>query len=137
MLLTDLAECRRSSAERLRARTCNPCRRSVAPKLFLELLENRSLPSAAPFPIPGGLGPLFPGEPFEHVFLPGPVDAGLPFGEPSAITDFNGFVGAAHVEGTGTGSVGVSALYDVDLRFMQGTYRGDDGNLHFGTFALV
>ena len=110
--------------------------------LSLEPLEERSLPSTVPpLPIPeDGIAPGI------HAFLPGPADApatASPFGrEPSTITDFTGFVAVAHLQGTGTPSGGsgadaVSTLYDVDLRIMQGTYRGVDGRFHFGTFALV
>jgi hypothetical protein len=58
-------------------------------------------------------------------------------GEPSTITDFNGFVGVAHVQGTGTDGQGHTLLWDADLRFMQGDYRGVDGRLHSGTFGFV
>jgi hypothetical protein len=110
--------------------------------LSLETLEDRSLPSAvAPIPIPAQA--IAPGI---HAFLPGPADAPLsmlPFGrEPSTITDFNGIVGVVHLQGTGTptggtGTDAISTLYDVDLRFMKGFYRGVDNQFHFGTFAFV
>jgi hypothetical protein len=110
--------------------------------LSLEPLEDRSLPSTvAPLPIP--FEPVGPGV---HLFLPGPADAplsSLPFGrDPSAITDFTGFVGVAHLQGTGTPSGGtgadaVSTLTDIDVRFMQGVYRGVDNAFHFGTFAFI
>src|SRR5262249_12785005 len=101
-----------------------PRRRSAGHKLSLELLQDRSLPSVAPLPIPGGLPGFLPGEPFEHIYLPGPADAPPPFGnEPSTITDFNGFIGVAHFEGTGTDGDGNTLLVDIDLRFMQGVYR--------------
>jgi hypothetical protein len=92
-------------------------------------------------PIPAE--PIAPGI---HTFLPGPADApatASPFGgEPSTITDFTGFVAVAHLQGTGapsggTGSDAATTLYDVDLRVMQGVYRGVDGRSHFGTFAFV
>lgn len=86
--------------------------------------ENTALPN----PIPGGLsvgGTLF------HVFLPGPG------AEPSSITDFNGTVGVAHVQGTGKDSANNPFLYDTDLRFMDGVYRGKDGRTHRGTFGFV
>lgn len=86
--------------------------------------ENAALPN----PIPGGItvgGTLF------HVFLPG---AGA---EPSSITDFNGTVGVAHVQGTGKDSGGNPFLYDTDLRFMDGVYIGKDGRTHKGTFGFV
>jgi hypothetical protein len=109
---------------------------------LVEPLEDRNLLSAvAPLPIPAQV--IAPGI---HAFLPGPADAPLsmlPSGrEPSTITDFIGFVGVAHLQGTGTpaggsGTDALSTLYDVDLRFMQGVYRGVDNQFHFGTFALV
>ena len=83
----------------------------------------------APVPIPAGGGPF-------HVFPPGlngvPIDA-----EPATITNFNGFVGVAHVEGTGTDGHGNPLLWDEDLRFMQGVYQGVDGRQHQGTFAFL
>jgi hypothetical protein len=61
--------------------------------------------------------------------------------DPSSITDFNGFVGVADVQGTGTarypdGSHEV-LLYDTDMRFMKGTYVAKDGHVHNGAFAFV
>jgi hypothetical protein len=105
-------------------------------------LEVRSLPSTVP-PVPIPEQPIAPGA---HAFLPGPADApaaSLPFGrDPSTITDFVGFVAEAHLQGTGTPSGGAgsdaqSTLGDVDLRIMQGVYRGVDNEFHFGTFAFV
>lgn len=78
--------------------------------------------SVAPRPIPETL---FPGAPF-HVLSPGSE-------EPSTITDFNGFVGATEIQGTGTGGL----LFDVDMRFMKGTYVGVDGMVHHDTFGFV
>jgi hypothetical protein len=72
--------------------------------------------------------------------LPGPVDSSTPNksgGDPSTITDFNGFVGVAHVQGTGTDGSGNALFWDVDLRFMKGVYQGVDGNIHQATFAFV
>lgn len=61
--------------------------------------------------------------------------------DPSSITDFKGFVGVADVRGTGTaenpdGST-ETLLFDTDMRFMQGVYKGVDGNVHQGTFGFV
>src|SRR5262245_47101752 len=104
----------------------------------VEPLEDRTVPSVAPLPIPGGFGPFLPGEPFQHLNLPGPADVPQPSGnEPSTITDFNGFIGVAHFEGTGHDGDGTLLKWDADLRFMQGIYRGVDGRLHQGTFAEV
>jgi len=115
--------------------------RSPNRRLFVELLEDRSLPSVAPLPIPGGV--LVPnpfGGPDVHFHKPGPADSATPDkvgGDPSSINDFNGFVGVAHVQGTGTDGDGNTLLWDVDIRFMKGVYQGVDGNLHRGTFAFV
>jgi hypothetical protein len=96
---------------------------------------------AKPVPIPGG-SPALGGD--HHVFAPGPnanfdpIDA-----EPSTITDLNGFVGLAYISGqvkqtnTVTGEVRMLPFVDSDMRFMKGVYRGTDGKLHRGAFALV
>jgi hypothetical protein len=125
-----------------------PRRRAAPQRLILERLEDRCVPSASPLPIPGQVFSALPGgNPFGgptiHFGLPGPADntiASLPRtigGEPSTITNFNGFIGVAHVEGTGTDNHGNSYFWDVDLRLMDGVYRGDDGDVHQGTFAFV
>jgi hypothetical protein len=67
-----------------------------------------------------------------------------PFGpglDPSSITDFNGFVGVADVQGTGTatnpdGST-ETLLFDTDMRFMSGVYVGVDGAVHKGAFGFI
>jgi hypothetical protein len=61
--------------------------------------------------------------------------------DPSTIGDFNGFVGVADVQGTGTatnpdGST-EELLFDTDMRFMSGVYVGVDGAVHKGTFGFV
>jgi hypothetical protein len=124
------------------------CRPLARTRPSLEALEDRSLPSGTPLPIPGVLFPAAPGGnpfggPAVHVDLPGPADNTTPTlprvigGEPSTITDFNGFIGGAHVEGTGTDNHGNTFFWDVDLRFMDGVFQGDDGRIHQGTFAFV
>ena len=94
--------------------------------------------SFAPVPIPGGspfLGGSF------HVFGPNaidPIDA-----EPITITNLNGFVGLAYISGmvtqtnTQTGETLRLPFINSDMRFMQGVFRGADGRIHQGTFALV
>jgi len=61
--------------------------------------------------------------------------------DPSSITDFNGFVGVADVQGTGTATYADNStetlLYDTDMRFMTGTNRGKDGQVYKGTFGFV
>jgi hypothetical protein len=108
-------------------------------RLFLERLEDRSLPSVSPIPIPGGLAPSPFGGPDIHSRLPGPADAtsGRTGGEASTITDFNGFVGVANVQGTGTDNNGNSLFWDTDLRLIDGVFEGVDGAIHQGTFAFV
>ena len=66
---------------------------------------------------------------------------GPPGVDPSSITDFKGQVGVADVQGTGTarnpdGST-ETLLFDTDMRFMKGTYVGQDGAVHRGTFGFV
>ena len=61
--------------------------------------------------------------------------------DPSSITDFNGQVGVAEVQGTGTarnpdGRV-ETLLFDTDMRFMKGIYVGQYGAVHRGTFGFV
>jgi hypothetical protein len=61
--------------------------------------------------------------------------------DPSSIGDFNGAVGVADVQGTGTatnpdGST-ETLLFDTDMRFMSGVYVGQDGAVHKGTFGFV
>jgi hypothetical protein len=82
-----------------------------------------------PRPIPGGIQPLGPGTEVFHAFFPGT-------GEPSTITDFNGFVGVAHITGTGAGAnAGLS--FDVDNRFMTGEYIALNGRHFNATFGFL
>src|SRR5215470_4199145 len=59
----------------------------------------------------------------------------------SSITDFNGFVGVADVQGTGTGTnpdgSTETLLFDTDMRFISGVYQGADAAVHKGTFGFV
>jgi hypothetical protein len=61
--------------------------------------------------------------------------------DPSSITDFNGFVGVADVQGSGTATnpdgTTDMLLFDTDMRFMSGVYVGQDGRKHKGTFGFV
>jgi hypothetical protein len=81
--------------------------------------------AGAPRPIPGGVQPFGPGTEVFHVFPPGA-------GEPSTITDFNGFVGVAHIQGAGAG-----LTFDVDNRFMTGEYIALNGRHFNATFGFL
>jgi hypothetical protein len=90
----------------------------------------------APKPIPGGFRYFGPGSELFHGFSPG---CGL---EPSSITDFNGLVGVAHIQGNGTQtdtSTGkdTTLFFDADMRFMQGHYIGVDGKRHKSCFCFL
>jgi hypothetical protein len=85
------------------------------------------LSTAAARPIPGGFQ-LTPGGEVFHVFFPGE-------GEPSTITNFKGTVAAAVIDGRGTGANAAHA-FEVDVRFMDGTFIGLDGRQSVGTFTF-
>jgi len=129
------------ASPRLRAPMRCPCRRSTRARPFLEALEDRSVPSVSPIPIPGGaLTPNPFGGPDGHFHQPGPADSINPNkvgGDPSSIYDFNGFVGEVRVDGTGKDNSGNTLLWEAELRFMDGVYQGVDGQIHHGAFALV
>jgi hypothetical protein len=90
---------------------------------------------ADPKPIPMGIQPFGAGTETFHLFLP---EAG---NELASITDFNGLIAAAEVQGTGTGTDASGAkmplVFDVDARVMQGQYVGMDGQVRTGVFALI
>jgi hypothetical protein len=127
-------------------------------KLFLEPLEDRNLLSGGESPTLVALGGATPrpiplplalaASPFNPPGLDiyqnfqGPADAPPPFGnEPNQITDFIGFYAGVRVQGGGTGRQGdgpnQSFFWDADLRFMQGAYRGVNGQLYARTFIEV
>jgi len=100
-----------------------------------------------PVPIPGGspaLQELGGGQLF-HVFGPGPEGAGIDpiTAEPSTITDFNGSIGLAYIDGmvtrtnTRTGEVRTLPMVGSDMRFMKGVFRSTDGQIHEGAFGFV
>jgi hypothetical protein len=101
---------------------------------------------SSPKPIPGGftsadLG--LPSPPFAdvyHVLAPGVATP--PDSEPITITDFSGHVGYSVIDGAGTGTntaTGATTRYttNTDMRFMQGTYVGEDGRVRHGSFAFI
>lgn len=87
-----------------------------------------------------------------HFFFPGPVDGSAtptdpegahPAGrDPSTIFNFDGFVGVADLNLTGTGTdttTGETARYDfhTDMRFATGRFLGTDRRVHKGTFVFI
>lgn len=91
---------------------------------------------AAPRPIPGGIQPFGPGTEVFHVF---PIAPGVDL---STITDLNGVVGGAEVDGAWSGGGvmppdGTPLVFDTDMRFMSGEYVGIDGKHHNGSFVFV
>ena len=101
----------------------------------------KAFDSIDPVPIPGrspALGGVY------HIFGPGPAGSLDPIdAEPATITDFNGFVALAYLNGsvtrtnTRTGEVRVLPTELSDMRLMHGVYQGVDGKPHRGAFALV
>jgi hypothetical protein len=92
-----------------------------------------------PLAIPGGTPDL--GHTF-HVFGPAfPGGSDPDDAEPSTITDFNGFIGLAYLNGTVTRTKSATSeelwFRNSDMRFMEGTFRGTDGRMHHGAFAFV
>jgi hypothetical protein len=87
--------------------------------------------------------------PIPAVFnFPGPADAvsdGTPVhpgNDPASINDFDGYIGVAAMQGTGTGTNTQTGdttplLFDSDLRFMQGVYRSMDGRFIETSLVLV
>jgi hypothetical protein len=85
-----------------------------------------------PRPIPSGF--VTPVGVFIHHHLPA---RGI---EASQITDFKGTIGLAELSGTGTGTLNGTSKklnFQMDNRFMQGTYVGVDGQRHRGTFGFI
>ena len=98
-----------------------------------------SVPGNTPKAIPGGF--MFPPltETF-HNFAPNVFDP--PNTDRSGVFDFNGHIGYAIIDGSGTGRdththTTTPLLFEVDLRFMQGEYVGVDGKHRHGTFCLI
>jgi hypothetical protein len=59
-------------------------------------------------------------------------------GDPSTITDFNGFIGLGDFAGgTGKDPSNTTLYWAADIRFMDGEYIGIDGRLRQGSFAFI
>ena len=100
--------------------------------------------SSSPKPIPGGftatdLGvPSPPFDPIYHVLAPGIITP--PLSEPITITDFDGNIGYSIIDGAGTATTATGTTRyttNTDMRFMQGTYVGEDGGVRHGTFGFI
>jgi hypothetical protein len=96
-----------------------------------------------PKPIPGGtiIGPL--GK-FHFYFPTSPNPAGSTatiesgVGDPSTITDFNGFLGVGEFTGgTGTDEKGTTLYWAADARFMDGEYVDQNGRERRGAFSFL
>jgi len=91
-------------------------------------------PLADPKPIPGGFDSNFvpvPANPLVHVLPPS-----LGF-EMSTISDFQGIVGGAEIQGTAHGSDGSTYSFDTDMRFMHGRFIAADGRLREAAFVFI
>ncbi len=92
-----------------------------------------------PRPIPGGTQLPYT---FIHHY---PLTAATTFEnlkDPSQIYDFDGIVALNRVLGMGTATdtrTGVRArrAFQADTGFMQGTYMGEDGQVHTGSFGFI
>jgi hypothetical protein len=99
-----------------------------------------------PKPIPGGLHPAdlgLPVPPFPEILhVEAPGVATLDDSEPITVTDFNGNIGYAVIDGSGTGrdtATGATKTYsfNVDMRFMKGASVAEDGRVRQGTFGFI
>ena len=101
----------------------------------IALADDETGSSVMPRPIPGGF--LTPFGVISHHFRPA---RGI---EASTITDFNGFVGLAEIDGgrgVGTNTLtGVETpmFFGMDNRFMIGEFVGVDGEVHRGAFGFI
>jgi len=96
--------------------------------------------AGSPSPIPGGFdfatGNPVPANPTIHVLPPGILPDGTAL-DVSTITDLNGVVAAAEIDGGAHGSDGSEYQFDADMRVMQGMYIDTGGRLKKGTFGFI
>ena len=98
-----------------------------------------------PKPIPQGLQVFAPADlTVFHVLAPGYPGFGMDpaTNDASVITDFNGTIGLTYVAGMGTHTNKATNTvrrlpFEVDMRFMEGTYIAVDGKPRHRTFAFV
>jgi hypothetical protein len=115
----------------------------ASPLVFPSLARGAKPGTGEPRPIPGGtqIGPLgffqfyFPATP-NPVGSPDTVESGR--GDPSTITDFNGFIGIGEWgPGTGKDQASTTLYWAADVRFMDGEYVALDGSHRQGAFAFI
>ncbi len=92
-----------------------------------------------PRPIPGGTQLPYT---FIHHYPLTAASTFENFKDPSQIYDFDGVVALNRVLGMGTATdtrTGVRArrAFQADMGFMQGTYVGEDGQVHTGSFGFI
>lgn len=92
-----------------------------------------------PRPIPGGTQLPYT---FIHHYPLTAASTFENFKDPSQIYDFDGIVALNRVLGMGTATdtrTGVRArrAFQADTGFMQGTYMGEDGQVHTGSFGFI
>jgi hypothetical protein len=96
------------------------------------------VPGNTPKPIPGGFQPFGPGTEVFHIFAPNVFDP--PDTDRSGIFDFKGKIGYAIIDGMGTARTrkgpATRMPFEVDVRFMQGVYIGEDRRRRHGTFCF-
>jgi hypothetical protein len=117
----------------------------ASPLVFSGVARGAKPGTGEPRPIPGGtdLSVINPALPFVHFYFPtgGPpgaltIESGQ--GDPSTITDFNGFVGVGEWAGdAGTDQAATTLYWSADVRFMDGEYIGLDGSHRQGAFAFI
>jgi len=111
------------------------------------LVKAKAPGTGEPRPIPGGTPSPFG---LLHFYFPTvrPNPAAAPDtventrGDPSLITDFNGFIGSGEwgspsAAGTGTGQDGTTLYWGGDIRFMDGEYIDLHGRHRHGAFAFI
>jgi hypothetical protein len=110
------------------------------PLRALSLDDDDPTPDLTPKPIPGGVSPF--GVFIHHFPLPAPGTPLDQITDPSQIFDFNGFVGGTRIRGSGTGTDTTTGAttplnFQADMGFMKGSYIGQGGGRHHGTFGFI
>ncbi len=132
------------SRRQLIGRTAGLAGVAVGSSLGLPALAKAAAPGqGAPRPFPGGTQ--IDGLGFFHFYFPtasnpvgstDTIESGR--GDPSTITDFNGFIGVGEWGGgKGKDQNGATLYWAAALRFMDGEYIGLDGRHRQGAFAFV